>query len=354
MNIVLINTEEELKSFPITQSIKLKSDIDVEVNDLKNTIYLFEVTRKDSLVKLSNPFSYNLSLIKRDYDFVDLTFKKSVGSIPNTFVIEVTPTKPLDLLSTYLLYVDKKISTDFLSFSKVITKSLSTIEVNTANTLPATIATIEIVILETSRILKNQNILKVGIKEQGQEYKVFSLDLKKQRTVEYLNLDITFISDIYIKDEVFNINIEARDQREESYSYLINTCGHSDILPMALEEASTKLSHQAILDFYNTPITPNVPVSYTIKYLSINTVSINLPETISKSDVDIASIIISNKHAFNNYLLNNLKLYDTTNKYILSASWDDIDNSIILDLYYTPEELQNNQQESIALDLTNW
>lgn len=356
MSIVLLNSEKELKSFPITQSIKLQSTTDIEESDLNSTVYLFEVTRKDSLVNLSNPFTYNLSLIKRDYGKVDINFIKSDGPTIGTYNIEIVPKKPLDLLSTYLLYLDNKLSTNFLEISKSVSKSLSTISITTLDTLTTDFDILEITILETTRLLKNQSLLKLGFRKTTEPtHTEFILDLKKKRNITYSNINIEFISDIYIKGETFLISVSDRDTPlDESYSYIINTAGHSDIVPMELEEASTRLSNQAILDFYNTPITPVVPLAYTIKYLNINTMSINLPDSITKADIDIVNIVTTNKYPFNNYLLNNLKLYDSTSKYILKVLWDDVENSIILDLYYTPEELQDAQTDFIVLDTTDW
>jgi len=359
MNIVLINTEKELKSFPITQSIKLKSDTNIEDNDLQNTIHLFEVTRKDSLVNLGNPFNYNLSLIKRDFDKVDLAFSKILEPdvVPDSYLINITPKQPLDLLSTYLLYIDKNISKPYLEVGKLVSKSLSTVTVKSLDDIDTDISNIEIKILETTRLLKNQSLVKIEtvVNYQPISAKQISLDLKKDNKLVFKNIEICFESPVYIKDETFNIVVNRRETAlQDSLSYLIDTCGNSDILPMEVEEASTKVSNQAILDFYNTPISPNLPITYTLEYLSLNTILISLPDTITKEQIDIENITVVNKYAFNNYLLNNLKLFDDSLKYILKVTWDDFENAIIIDLFYTPEELLEAQVDTMFIDLSGW
>jgi hypothetical protein len=340
MNVVVINNEEELTSFPISQTIRLRVDVQLDINDLKNTISLFRITRKDSLVNLASPYNYNLGLIKESYDEVSIEFEL----IQQTDHVElrITPTKPLQVNSTYLLFVSDKLSEPFITTTKSFSKSNSTVIVSAVNYLSTDQALIDIKILNTTTITTNNYTLQVQIDDLVHNTtETRSINLSKTKTLLIDEVLITFDSPIYVKDELFSIIVEERESIGGNFSQVINTAGDESITPLINQNASTRISNQTVLDFYANNSNPVIQdIQYTITYLDTNVFEVKYPETVDVTSIDIASITVRTKVAFNNYVLKKLKLYDETLKYILNVSKDTYNNSLLFELVLSEDPLQ--------------
>lgn len=350
MSLTLLNQIEELNSFPVTQKIFLKSASQLESSDFKNTILLFDIPRKDALLNLAKPHSFNLGLVSRQYQTVSLDYRQV--PVDNYYTIEVTPQKPLELSSSYLLYIDSALSTPFVIKNKLVSKSNSDIIVSVVSSNVNRDILLNIKILSTSKITSNSNHVKIELTYDG-SITTKVLNLFNSDTIELNQTIIQFPSKVYLEGEEFNFVIQERYSVDNSPStYIINTVDDLKIFPrLNTQETSSEISNQDILDFYNNVDTPPVEVTYDIVYTDLNQFEIRLPAFVNKLDVDINNVKANISKAFNNYLIQNLGLYEDSNKYLLKLIWDEDSKSILVVVLYNEDSLVNDR---ITVDLGDW
>lgn len=342
-SIKILNQDSELTSFPITQSIVLLSDTSVELSRLPTTIVLFRLQTENQLINLAQPYSYTLGYIKETFDIVDLDY--TIEQITEGYKITCKPVKPLNLNSKYCIYVSKYLSEQFLNVIKTNSKSNSKIKVSTTGDQVLT-RNHTLLIEETSILSPTTNIVKFLFNGVSYLY-----NLKTKRTVTFQDIVIEFEDIVYVKDELFTIEVIQPNVLNQDFQYTIQTVISSSILPIEKENASTLVSNQSILDYYNSLQSNTIPQNTTVipRYIDVNTFSIKIPEgyTLNTSDPAFKASINA---AFNNYLLINMNLYDKTIKYKVILYLDDFENELIFETIYSTDELQT---EVVVIDYTN-
>ncbi|AND75185.1 hypothetical protein FDH01_gp024 [Acinetobacter phage vB_AbaM_ME3] len=305
MDIKIINSDKELLSFPITQSISLSLSESIDVNTLQNHIILFRLLPNNNLVSLVEPYSYTLGYIKETFNTVDVTFKLEERS--DDFLLTVTPIKPLFLDSEYAIYITRNLVEANSKVVKTVSKSKSTLQtVVTGNVLDRTI---EVEVLKTSVISNGSNV--VEFKLDGSPY---TLNLAQNTSVTLNNIKYIFENTVYLIGEKFNVTVDnVGDVRLEDVLYKFKTAPSESIKPISHQTPSTSIDTQAILNFYQQ-VSTSPTVILTPKYINPNLFAITLPDgyKLDKTKcIDVAMI----REAFNNYLLSNMGLYDSNHKY---------------------------------------
>lgn len=308
MDIKIINSDIELSSFPITQSLNLSLSESIDVNTLQNHIILFRLLPDNKLISLVEPYSYTIGYIKETFDTVDVEFNLKERS--DDFLLTVTPKKPLFLDSEYIIYITRGLVEANSKVVKTVTKSKSTLQtIVTGNVLDRTI---EVEVLKTSVISSGSNV--VEFKIDGSNY---TLNLAQNTSVSLKNIKYVFENTIYLIGEKFNVIIDTvASTRTEDVLYKFKTATSSSIKPIENQTPSTGIDTQAILNFYQQVNSTPKTIILTPKYINPNLFAITLPDgyKLNKSkDIEIAVI----REAFNNYLLNSMGLYDNTHKYSL-------------------------------------
>ena len=195
VDITILNSEKELQSFPITQSIILQSKTDLEVTFLSEYIILFRVLPDSPLISLAPPYSYAISHIKERFDTVPLSFTKALSK-DGTYRIEVKPNQALQPDSSYMIYLSKDLSTPTTVVTKTVTKSAnSTLK---AYAYPPSIErSLDVVALSTSKISSTSNVVSFQI-----DSNTFNLDLVANPTITYNNILYTFPNTVYVQGEI--------------------------------------------------------------------------------------------------------------------------------------------------------
>lgn len=342
MDIKILNQEAELESFPSTQSIFLLSSVELEESNLETTIILFRLQSEHNSVKLAQPYSYNLGYLKETFDRVELKYKSE--AVQQGFKITCTPAKPLNLDSTYCLYVTDKLSEKIIDVTKTTSKSNSNIKVK-INSESFYNKTYTLKIEETSNLANNKNIVKLILDGVSQ-----TIDLKSKNKIYSGDIEITLSDTVYVKDEEFSITITNTQVSLEDFQYTFKTVVSSTITPIEKVDSSTKLSNQAILDYYQTINSTKVVERSTLipKYLSTNIFSVKLPEGYKLDTVD-PNFKSSLQVAFNNYLLGNMGLYDSTKKYKVILHFDEFENELVFELLYG----ESDQILDLMIDTSN-
>lgn len=353
MEIKVLNSDSELNSFPVTQTIRLKLNQEVDVSTLESGISLFNVISRDSLLRLSEPYNYNLGLAKENFDEVPLKFTLTPDtSVPGEYILEILPKKTLKVSSNYILFISKYLSLPYLSTTKTISKSNSSVStIKDSNiTIPPMILNIKV--LETNKIKdSNTNLLKIRIEDSTEgNPKDQVLNLAVKPVLFYKGLNIKFESKIYVSDEEFTIRVNNQFNSDEDFSLTLRTSGSEDVVPMTTLESSNKISNQTILDYYQAINVSNVEIQTDREYLDSNVLLIRLDSNITKSQIDINNITYNLRTSFNNYILKNINLYNTEYKYILKLFWDEFENGILIVLEYA----DNSQLDLITVDVSEW
>lgn len=340
MAIRLLNIESELHSFPIQQSFFLFSDEQLEESTLSESIFLFRL-QSENLINLAEPYSYTLGYIKETFDLIDLSFKtEQEGS---GYKVTCTPVKPLNLSSQYCLYVSKDLSEKFINVDKTISKSNSFITVKPQKKLVST-QNLVLDIIDTSKLIDGKNLIKVRL--NGNETIV---DVRNgSRSVSTNDLRVIFQDAIYVSGESFNITVSAKTSIDTDLMHVIKTVDSGSILPLPAGEASVNISNEDILNFYQT-VNSNAKVVSTIAYPEYVTSSgfyIELPEGYIVNDQE--DIKGSIRAAFNNYILQDLRLYNKDNKYILDVEFDDFDKVLMFNIRYNSDV---NETEQLIINM---
>ena len=342
MIIKILNQEAELSSFPIKQSLYLYSDELIESTILDSNIILFRLQTENDLINLAEPYSYTLGYIKETFDTVELSY--AVENYDNGYRITCTPVKPLHLESKYCIFVSKDLSEHFIDINKDVSKSTSSIEVESTSSLSTSYA-LNIEVLTTSSLINGKNLVKFLI--NSTEYLI---DLRDSRVIVFENYKITFQDTVYVVGEKFTVTITNRTSLVNDFHYVIKTVNSESITPIELEGTSTAISNQDILSYYQQLNNTTIPIQtrYYPNYLSPNTFSIQIPEGF---ELDLTSTIIWDvKVAYNNYILENLDLYNRDQKYILIIYKDDFEGLLIFELIYSEDVAQT---EKLIIDVSN-
>lgn len=308
MDVKIINSDGELASFPITQSLKLSLSESTDINTLQNHIILFRLLPENNLVSLVEPYSYTLGYIKETFDTVDVDFE--LDNTLDTYDLTIKPKKPLHLDSEYVLYITKGLVSANTKVTKTVSKSKSSLQaVVTGNVLDRTI---EVEVLKTSSITNGSNIVEFNI--DGSPY---TLNLAQNKTVTLRSIKYIFDNTVYLIGEKFEVVVDTvGEERLEDILYKFKTSPSSSIKPLESQTPSTTIDTQAILNFYQQA-TVTTPISLlTPKYINPNLFAVTLPDgyKLDKTKtIEVAAI----REAFNNYLLSSMGLYERDHKYTL-------------------------------------
>ena len=341
MSIKILNTETELNSFPISQSIVLLSSERLEETKFKDNIILFRLQKENKLISLAENYSYNLGYLRETFDRVDLNFKSE--DTPEGFKITCTPVKYLNVDSLFCLYISSNLPSKLINVEKLNSVSNSKISVNIKDNFNLR-STFTLKIEDTSYITNNKNIVRATFDGVTR-----TLDVRTNNTILSNNVEIKLEDTIYGKGEEFIITIDPFSTVTEDLITHINTVNSKTINPISKEEASTKISNATVLDFYQKMNT--APVEKVIKsvpkYLDNNIFTIKLPDgyTIDKESPELKTSV---SLAFNNFLLKNVNLYNDDLKYIVTVYVDEFENEVIFEVLYSDD---SEQTEKVVINL---
>lgn len=129
MEILLKNTEEELKSLPINSSITLIADRKIEEETLRSSISIFRLIGEQGLFNFGDSYNQSIGYIREEFSTIEYSIS-SKEIIPNSkYEITLKPLQPLHPNSNYGLFVDKNLDTTSISINKINSKSNSNIKV---------------------------------------------------------------------------------------------------------------------------------------------------------------------------------------------------------------------------------
>lgn len=326
IDIKILNSDKELDSFPITQSIYLQLNKYVDVNTLSNHIILFRTLPENNLISLVEPYSYTIGYIKETFTPSELTFSIEDTNDGN-FKLTIKPVKQLELDSGYILYIDHALQAYNPIVSKYITKSNSSLSVSVTAENSKTTSTVEVI--ATSTLTANGNAVSFNI-----DGKTYSLNLKQNKTITIQGVTYIFTDTVYVQGETWNLSLPTSfEMNADDMLYKISTAPSSSIKVIPTQQPSSTIDTQSIINFYNKVSNVKETINLIPTYHAPNIFSISLPDgfTINQNK----DILLSIKEAFNNYLLTQMELYDSSHKYVVLIYTEG--SQIYIEVIYTEE-----------------
>lgn len=330
IDIKILNSEKELTSFPITQSLVLSSDTEVDTTLLNDHIILFRTIPEKGLISLVEPYSYTAGYIKDKFTTVGLSFTQVKEDLQ--YKLTITPTTPLELDSQYILYITKNLIAANATVTKLVSKSAaSTLKVFVKPPIISD-SVIKVVVQSTSQITATSNSVVFSIGSQSN----IPLNLKQNNTVTINNIKYFFTDTVYVQGEEFEVRLSSTDQQlTEDMLYKFSTAPSNTIQVIKNQESSQTINTQDILSFYNKVEAIKETLSIIPKYIAPNLFSITLPEGFHLDSNK--EVLLSIKEAFNNYLLVNLELYESDLKYKVYIYQED--SEVYIEVVYNETEL---------------
>lgn len=307
MKVVVLNSKEELKSFPMDQSLKLKFEGVVEDSQYTQCISLLRLPNETGTFNISETYNQSIGYIREKYEVEDTKFSINIEN-GNSFV-EISPVKPLSPGFSYVLFIDKNLSKEFLDVSKIVSKSKSEIEVLTVS---KGLCDITVTILSDPKITSTSNKINGVITDNTTDLVTnFQLDLKRSNSLEYSNLELIFKSDLYLSGESFNIVSTGAEPMDSSLFFLLRASITEAITP--IENPNKSIGHEDLLNYYSKEENSSSDIT---KPLETRVVGHNLIEVFYDPELlDLDDISWTSSEAFGMYTLDKLGKYDENKKY---------------------------------------
>ena len=319
MQITALNSTEELKSFPINQSIRLKFEKAVEDSLLESRLSLIRLPNQTGLFNISETYNQSIGYIREKFDIEETTITSEL--VDGSFIVVVKPVKPLSPGFEYVLFIDKTLSEEYLSISKTVSKSNSNISVDLSNNISPTELQIEII--SEPFISSTNNIVKILLKDLvGSTSKQYTLDLKKTTKLVYGDLTVNFISQVYVLGEKFNILSIGGTELPSNFYLKLKASITESIKPIEADAEFGSISNKDLYDFFNKQ-SNNDNLTLTTTIVNNGKIRIKLPDNITTSDLDFDNLTHSYEEAFNMYTLNLLELYDDSKVYEIVHNIED-------------------------------
>lgn len=319
MQITALNSTEELKSFPINQSIRLKFEKAVEDSLLESRLSLIRLPNQTGLFNISETYNQSIGYIREKFDIEETTITSEL--VDGSFIVVVKPVKPLSPGFEYVLFIDKTLSEEYLSISKTVSKSNSNISVDLSNNISPTELQIEII--SEPFISSTNNIVKILLKDLvGSTSKQYTLDLKKTTKLVYGDLTVNFISQVYVLGEKFNILSIGGTELPSNFYLKLKASITESIKPIESDAEFGSISNKDLYDFFNKQ-SNNDNLTLTTTIVNNGKIRIKLPDNLTTSDLDFDNLTHSYEEAFNMYTLNLLELYDESKVYEIVHNIED-------------------------------
>ncbi len=319
MQITALNSTEELKSFPINQSIRLKFEKAVEDSLLESRLSLIRLPNQTGLFNISETYNQSIGYIREKFDIEETTITSEL--VDGSFIVVVKPVKPLSPGFEYVLFIDKTLSEEYLSISKTVSKSNSNISVDLSNNISPTELQIEII--SEPFISSTNNIVKILLKDLvGSTSKQYTLDLKKTTKLVYGDLTVNFISQVYVLGEKFNILSIGGTELPSNFYLKLKASITESIKPIESDAEFGSISNKDLYDFFNKQ-SNNDNLTLTTTIVNNGKIRIKLPDNLTTSDLDFDNLTHSYEEAFNMYTLNLLELYDDSKVYEIVHNIED-------------------------------
>lgn len=343
IDIKVLNTPLELNSFPLKQSIHLESSVDLEDSLLEKNIVLIRNIAEYGLLNSGDLYNYNIGYVKESFSTIALNIL--VAKEGDKYRLKCTPKEVLSPNSSYVLYLDKNLSQEYVSLVKTVSKGPSFL------TLEALLEDLEYTktyvfkVMSSPKITSTMNLIKFQVFENEVPGRYFTINAKSsENLIEHEGLKIRVPDTAFGLDEVFEVITNSESIKlKESLIVEIKTALSEKITVVENIKASESISNADILKYYaeldkaNNTLTSTGTINFSDKKWQNSEYSIeHLDEdkfllTLNNLDVDnldLDAITYREFPCYNKYDIKALNLY--SDKDIYKLTYEILDDKSVL------------------------
>lgn len=306
LQIKLLNTKDEMASFPINQSLSLEFSESVEDSFLTSYIFLVQGMDSPALIHVGDTYNQNIGIVKESFNNVDI---QTTVTSRDPFVVKVTPIKPLTPGYSYTLLVKGDLPNEFMSITKVVSHSSSNIEL-----LGSDKQNEEAVLIfnEDSDYTNNKHTIDITLNNVRQ-----SFDISKKKEIDFQGYKLKFTSPLYLEGESFNILVMDKTSTTTTYTVSLTTSPSKNVKPID-PSANIKLTEEDLVNFNDGIVSTteqiNIETTQSITYTGYNSFILSFNKDIVEK-LDFANMVKRVREAFGMYTLSSMGLYDADKEY---------------------------------------
>ena len=306
LQIKLLNTKDEMDSFPINHSLSLEFSESVEDSFLSSYIFLVQGMDSPALIHVGDTYNQNIGIVKESFNNVEI---QTTVTSRDPFVVKVTPIKPLTPGYSYTLLVKGDLPNEFMSITKVVSHSSSNIEL-----LGSDKQNEEAVLIfnEDSDYTNNKHIIDITLNNVRQ-----SFDISKKKEIDFQGYKLKFTSPLYLEGESFNLLVMDKTSTTTTYTVSLITSPSKNVKPID-PSANIKLTEEDLVNFndgiVSTTEQVNIETTQSITYTGYNSFILSFNKDIVEK-LDFANMVKRVREAFGMYTLSSMGLYDADKEY---------------------------------------
>lgn len=306
LQIKLLNTKDEMDSFPINHSLSLEFSESVEDSFLSSYIFLVQGMDSPALIHVGDTYNQNIGIVKESFNNVEI---QTTVTSRDPFVVKVTPIKPLTPGYSYTLLVKGDLPNEFMSITKVVSHSSSNIEL-----LGSDKQNEEAVLIfnEDSDYTNNKHTIDITLNNVRQ-----SFDISKKKEIDFQGYKLKFTSPLYLEGESFNILVMDKTSTTTTYTVSLTTSPSKNVKPID-PSANIKLTEEDLVNFNDGIVSTteqiNIETTQSITYTGYNSFILSFNKDIVEK-LDFANMVKRVREAFGMYTLSSMGLYDADKEY---------------------------------------
>lgn len=323
--IEILNDTYQLSALPLGEPIKVRLTAMPDMSTIDKYISIVNVDSSEDVPNFSSyPF-----LIQDEFEYKRIECDYEIqAQQDNTYVLTVSPLDILKPESIFYLAVHKNLAPLSYTITKQTSLGPSFIRCLVKDTGISEDTGYTITITSQSNLQNGAHIIEFSVTQDEGSQVSFTRNIKEDNVFP-LNAahSVVFNSDIpYLTGETFYIALSAFNRLGTTKTQKFSTIVESTVIENP-ETTSTRLSQQQIIEFYeNTqwgqefvpttqPVVENA-INATFQFIHPNKIRILFDKEILISSITDQFLNIDISHAFGNYLLPNMGLYDDAAKYI--------------------------------------
>lgn len=345
--IKVLNSETELAAFPVEGEVAVLFSAPLDEQNIKQFVFLVRSKATQGVINISDTDVRVLGDLATDqYDVVPYTyiFETSSAELGSRPLMRISPSEPLLPNNEYYLVSSKNMAPKFYDSAKTVSVGPSRISLKispTANitNIPISPQTVyEITITSSSAITSGAHNIGYTLRKDGVPVVTNqTINIKADKLNLNNGVDVEFFAAApFAVGEKFEIGLVRFTRAGTTKVQKITTYLESDLIPLPPDEESTRLTQEAILDFYEKngfarrigagDVTPAPAINTTTQVLTQSAFEffyparflITLSEEIDESTLSEDAFKIDIGPAFDNYLLPNMGLYSDLDKFIIT------------------------------------
>jgi len=357
--IEVLNTPEELKSFPVEGTINIL--FSGKPNPVGIGEYAYIIRHDNDMdVNLPNVADYairEVGYVQVDrYDKVESTVTFTEETVDESWILSFTPKEALITNAAYYLVLSKYLVPEYYEIVKTISYGPSSIAIETGQSATSEVADWTIQIITESVLSQGSHVIEFSVLKDGSSYApLISLNIRHATFPLSEDVNIAFSPDIpFLVDETFTISTTDFTGIEDTLLQNIETNIHADIIPPSEEIQSERIENADIVKFYEDngwtqrtqdqteepeqPVIPGEPIVNDISssFIHPSTIIIDCGAEISPYSLIDSVFNIDISYAFNNFVLPEMGYYNEDAQYVIYYS--------IVDKNFIKLETQENTE----------